>query len=196
MKSRAHHFITPSIVFALLGILCGNSLCDAADTWVAVGYGGRRMISNDGVKWEVTAEWAEKGGDDSNNLMGLAYGFGKFVAVGGGGFSKDKQGEHVVVSKDGREWKEVHSEPFRVSPVVFSGKRFVAGGTERSLLFSYDDETWTNYVHMRANPKGVIHERWCHTYGCRQWFNLVRHTVSHAVLASYEINGVAPEIPE
>jgi hypothetical protein len=123
----------------------------AEDTWVAVGYGGRRMISHDGVKWEITAEWAENGGDDSNNLMGLAYGLGKFVAVGGGGWSKDTQGGHILVSKDGREWKEVHKEPFRVNPVVFSGTRFVAGGPERTLLFSDDGEKWTKGAQVTAD---------------------------------------------
>lgn len=60
-----------------LCVSCGH-LC-AADTWVAFGYGGRRMISHDRVKWEITAEWAAKGGDDSNNPMGAAFGKGKPV---------------------------------------------------------------------------------------------------------------------
>ena len=36
----------------------------ADDLFVAVGYGGRRIISTDGLKWEITAEWAQPGGDD------------------------------------------------------------------------------------------------------------------------------------
>ena len=140
------HLRTALLLAALL-----PTFASAEDTWVAVGYGGRRMISHDGVKWEITAEWAENGGDDSNNLMGLAYGFGKFVAVGGGGWSKDKQGGHILVSKDGRDWKEVHSEAFRVNPVVFSGKRFVAGGPDRTLLFSDDGEKWTKGAQVAAD---------------------------------------------
>jgi hypothetical protein len=148
-----------TLLFSCLFVLIANSLCHAADTWVAVGYGGRRMISNDGLKWEITAEWAEKGGDDSNNLMGLVYGLGKFVAVGGGGFSKDKQGGHILVSKDGREWKEVHSESFRVNPIVFSGKRFVVGGPERTLLFSDDGEKWTKGAQVK--PEGFpVYAMW------------------------------------
>ena len=99
--------IVSRILFALVGVLFGETLCRAADVWVAVGYGGRRMSSTDGVKWEITAEWAEKGGDDSNNLMGLAYGLGKFVAVGGGGWSRETQGGHILVSKDGRDGREI-----------------------------------------------------------------------------------------
>ncbi|MFO1273342.1 MAG: sarcosine oxidase subunit delta [Rubrivivax sp.] len=42
-----------------------------------------------------------------------------------------------------------------------------------------DDETWAQYLFFRANPKGAHAERWRHTFGCGQWFNLVRDTVSH-----------------
>ena len=138
------------IQIALL-LLSSLALASAADTWVAVGYGGRRMISNDGIKWEITAEWAENGGDDSNNLMGLAYGAGKFVAVGGGGFSKDKQGGHILVSTDGRAWREVQTMPFRVNPVIFGGNRFVAGGPDRTLWFSPDGEKWVKGAQVAAD---------------------------------------------
>ena len=43
------------------------------------------------------------------------------------------------------------------------------------------DEQWRDYLFMRANPRGVHHERWCHTYGCGQWFHVVRDTVTHRV---------------
>ena len=103
--------------------------------FVAVGYGGRRMVSADGVAWEITAEWGEKGGDDSNNLMGLAFGKGKFVAVGGGGRGRRRRRPgHVLASADGRAWKEVKKLPFRVNPVLFGNDRFVAGGPDRKAL--------------------------------------------------------------
>jgi hypothetical protein len=139
--------IAPAALLMCFGIIESS----AAETWVAVGYGGRRMVSNDGVKWEITAEWAEKGGDDSNNLMGLAYGLGKFVAVGGGGFSKDQQGGHILVSKDGREWREVYKDAFRVNPVVFGSKSFVAGGPDRTLLWSDDGEKWEKGAQVAAD---------------------------------------------
>ena len=69
--------------------------------FVAVGYGGRRMASRDGQTWEHIQQWADKGADDLNNLMGLAFGKGKFVCVGGGGFSRETQGGHILVSTDG-----------------------------------------------------------------------------------------------
>lgn len=109
---------------------------------VGVGYGGRRVVSTDGKKWDISAEWIEKGADDSYNLMSVAWGQGKFVAVGGGGWSRDTQAGHILVSSDGREWKEVQKEAFRVNPVVYGDGLFVAGGPERTLLWSRDGEAW------------------------------------------------------
>ena len=48
-----------------------------------------------------------------------------------------------------------------------------------------NDQTWTDYLHMRANPRGVHQERWCHTYGCGQWFHVARDTVTHRVVRVY-----------
>ena len=47
------------------------------------------------------------------------------------------------------------------------------------------DDEWCDYLFVRDNPKGLVHERWCHSYGCNQWFNLVRDTVTHRIQAVY-----------
>jgi heterotetrameric sarcosine oxidase delta subunit len=39
-----------------------------------------------------------------------------------------------------------------------------------------DDSAWGRYLFVRTNPAGIVHERWCHTYGCRRWFNARRDT--------------------
>jgi heterotetrameric sarcosine oxidase delta subunit len=54
------------------------------------------------------------------------------------------------------------------------------------------DREWAEYLYMRANPKGRIAERWVHSAGCRRWFNLVRDTTTHRILASYRIGEPAP----
>jgi heterotetrameric sarcosine oxidase delta subunit len=41
------------------------------------------------------------------------------------------------------------------------------------------DEEWGRYLFVRANPKGLFHERWVHTAGCRRWFSVQRDTVTH-----------------
>ena len=43
------------------------------------------------------------------------------------------------------------------------------------------DEAWARYLFARQNPKGRSYERWCHTYGCRQWFALWRDTATHDI---------------
>lgn len=143
-------FTGVALLIVLAELFALQTATSGADHWVAVGYGGRRMVSTDGIKWDITAQWAEKGGDDSNNLMGLAYGHGKFVAVGGGGWSKDTQAGHILVSPDGRDWREVHKNPFRVNPVVFGAGRFIAGGSNRTLLWSEDGERWERGAQVAA----------------------------------------------
>lgn len=97
----------------------------------------------DGIHWTLAAEWAEKGGDDSDNLMSVVFARGMFVAVGGGTPKRDKSvGGHILVSRDGKVWKEVYTARFRVHPLLFGNGRFVAGGPSRNFLYSDDGETW------------------------------------------------------
>ena len=56
-----------------------------------------------------------------------------------------------------------------------------------------DDDAWGRYLFFRENPKGAHAERWRHTFGCGQWFNVRRDTVSHVVDAVYGIGDSAPE---
>jgi heterotetrameric sarcosine oxidase delta subunit len=58
------------------------------------------------------------------------------------------------------------------------------------------DEQWADYVFMRTNPKGVFAERWCHTAGCRKWFNALRDTASDEFLAVYRIGEEPPRLAE
>jgi sarcosine oxidase, subunit delta len=50
-----------------------------------------------------------------------------------------------------------------------------------------DDAVWADYLYMRANPKGLFAERWVHQHGCRRWFNLLRDTATHRIVAVYKI---------
>ena len=47
------------------------------------------------------------------------------------------------------------------------------------------DREWAEYLFYRDNPKGVHCERWVHAWGCRQWFNIARDTVTHEILRVY-----------
>jgi sarcosine oxidase, subunit delta len=55
------------------------------------------------------------------------------------------------------------------------------------------DESWGDYLFGQRNNKGLHLERWCHSAGCGQWFNLARSTVTHEILAVYKMGEKAPE---
>jgi heterotetrameric sarcosine oxidase delta subunit len=56
------------------------------------------------------------------------------------------------------------------------------------------DDAWAEYLFMRTNPKGLHLERWCHSHGCRRWFNAARHTVSDQILATYPMGSPPPKL--
>jgi heterotetrameric sarcosine oxidase delta subunit len=54
------------------------------------------------------------------------------------------------------------------------------------------DQQWAEYLFFRDNTRGIFLERWCHSAGCRRWFNAVRDTVTHQFLAVYRPGEKAP----
>jgi sarcosine oxidase subunit delta len=54
------------------------------------------------------------------------------------------------------------------------------------------DAQWAAYLFIRRNPKGVHHERWCHTYGCGQWLHVWRDTVTHIVERVAAVDAASP----
>ena len=47
------------------------------------------------------------------------------------------------------------------------------------------DREWGDYLHFRHNHRGAHREMWCHAAGCGRYFNVLRDTVSYAVLKVY-----------
>jgi len=58
------------------------------------------------------------------------------------------------------------------------------------------DDEWADYLFMRDNPKGIFAERWAHAAGCRRWFNMLRHTVTHEIITVYRIGETAGQAGE
>ena len=54
------------------------------------------------------------------------------------------------------------------------------------------DDEWADYLFMRKNPKGRHRDRWLHAAGCRRWFNVERDTVTHEIIATYEMRETPP----
>ena len=71
---------------------------------------------------------------------------------------------------------------------------FTCGGTShiaRPQLTATDAE-WGGYLFLRENPKGVHLERWRHSFGCGQWFNIARNTVTHEISDVYLMTDSKP----
>ena len=71
----------------------------------------------------------------------------------------------------------------------YGGEAHIARPADPDAL---SDEAWADYLFMRANPKGIHAERWMHAQGCRRWFNALRHTVSHEIVAVYPMGAPRP----
>ena len=84
-------------------------------------------------------------------------------------------------------------------PCPYCGERdeaeFRYGGEVPGSIPQTDvgDRAWADYLFARDNPKGLVHERWCHSHGCGQWFHVVRDTVTHRIHAVYGA-GEAPPV--
>ena len=72
----------------------------------------------------------------------------------------------------------------------YGGQAHVAYPADPSAL---TDAEWADYLFMRDNPKGDWSERWMHAAGCRRWFNLLRDTRDHRILAVYRIGEAPPD---
>jgi len=55
------------------------------------------------------------------------------------------------------------------------------------------DEEWGNYLYFRKNPRGLHHELWVHSAGCRKFFNVTRDTVTYEIKEGYKV-GEQPSI--
>ena len=44
-----------------------------------------------------------------------------------------------------------------------------------------DPASAARILYERANPRGSSEELWRHTYGCRAWLRVTRHTATHEI---------------
>jgi len=71
----------------------------------------------------------------------------------------------------------------------YGGQAHVARPTNAEAL---SDAEWADYLFLRDNPKGPFRERWVHTAGCRRWFNMLRDTATHRIIAIYKVGEPPP----
>ncbi|MEI9892793.1 MAG: hypothetical protein WDN28_02460 [Chthoniobacter sp.] len=140
---------------AFVAILLALTICEAgagdAGLFVAVGYGGRRITSRDGTVWENDQRWSEEAKDNDDVLFNVAFGAGRFIAVGGGA-----QTGHILSTRDGREWTALPDVQGRVATIAFGRDRFVAAH-DAELLYSTTGERFESG--SRLDWKGSVHAR-------------------------------------
>ncbi|WP_457967527.1 sarcosine oxidase subunit delta [Arthrobacter sp. D1-29] len=56
-----------------------------------------------------------------------------------------------------------------------------------------NDREWAEFLFYRDNTKGAFAERWLHSTGCRQWFNMLRDTVTYEIQAVYPMGAPRPD---
>ena len=73
----------------------------------------------------------------------------------------------------------------------YGGQAHVAYPVDTASL---SDDEWADFLFFRDNPKGPFAERWLHSAGCRRWFNAIRDTATHQMLAVYRLDEPKPVI--
>jgi sarcosine oxidase, subunit delta len=73
----------------------------------------------------------------------------------------------------------------------YGGEAHLVRAAKPDLL---DDQTWTDFLYMRSNTKGVYAERWRHARGCGRFFNALRDTTTDHFLAIYKTGERRPTL--
>lgn len=100
--------------------------------FVAVGYGGHRATSKDGVTWEHDQTDVPMGGDDEFLLRDVGFGGGVFSAVGW----------HVKTSSDAAAWTDHGKMGQWLGGLAYGKSKWVAAGGYGRRAWSDDGFTW------------------------------------------------------
>ena len=110
------------LLFTLLTIApLPAALPKSPEIFVAVGHGTPPLSSTDGQVWQIATRFSPKKSLSNLSLHQVAYGLGRFIAVG----STGNQGI-ILTSRNGRQWSSLRPQKSKVSNIVFSGQRFIA----------------------------------------------------------------------
>lgn len=112
-----------------IGNVCENrGLAYGNDIYVVLGESGAVIYSSNLENW-VEAEFSQR--EDNDIPKAVAYGNGKFVAVG----------TDVFYSSNGNSWTKVDKE-YAFSDIIFANNQFIAVGNDQ-IGTSTDGITWT-----------------------------------------------------
>lgn len=106
-----------------------------AGVFLAVGDSGRRVRSQDGVRWQDNVE----GGDG----LRAAFGNGRFVAIA-------ENGDAFISADEGKSWQSRRitaaggATPGAFRSILFDGENFMVSA-DKATLFSREGEIWQSY---------------------------------------------------
>jgi hypothetical protein len=137
-----------------------NGVTYGGGKWVAFGVGivysnyvSRIAYSTDGVSWTAVADTTFNG-SWGNAINGVAYGGGKWIAVGNtknSAFGEIRS--NMAYSDDGITWTVADSTfngySSNISGVTYDGGKWVAVG------YDYDSDTYSNYGKIAYSSDGV-----------------------------------------
>ncbi|UFH52715.1 T9SS type A sorting domain-containing protein [Spirosoma sp. KNUC1025] len=117
--------------------------------FVAVGYGGVVLTSLNGISWTMRQT------NSGAALEDVAYGNGKYVAVGG------YPNNHKLISTDGITWTAqapTYDTNYNLYDITFGNGQFVAVGYNGTVLTSPNAVTWTKRnIGLLETMLGVVY---------------------------------------
>jgi hypothetical protein len=124
---------------------------------VAVGQGGRRLSSANGVDWTGDLRDASGDGDATKDLLAVSYSAGLVVAVGGGCKGTDCAGR--IVTFDGARWTEqaLPRQSGWLGAVAYGNGVWVAAGAAGPTLVSPDGKRWTARGSLPGNVRALAY---------------------------------------
>jgi hypothetical protein len=146
--------VTNSPMTSIINAIAYGSDGNAVSRFVVGGGNGKIAWSTDGENWTAVTDSTFK--TDFGYIYAIAYGGGKFVAVGYDG-PNDTNGK-MAYSPDGMNWTTVANNTFGNSPIIaiaYGNGKFVAGGASGKMATSPDGVTWTAVTNSPFGTTGI-----------------------------------------
>ena len=124
---------------------------------VAVGQGGRRVVSANGLDWTGDGRDVPGDRDPTKDLRAIDYAGGLVVAVGGGCAGAQCAGR--VVTFDGARWTEgvLPAGQGWLAGVAHGGGVWVAAGQAGPALVSSDGKNWSARGVLPGHVRALVH---------------------------------------
>lgn len=110
-----------------------NDVTYGNNGFVAVGDSGQILVSEDGKNWEKKSVQETDGTPLTEDLLGVAYGDGLYLAVGG---------QKLISSTDTVNWTVVTTWTVPVNSITFGDGLFVVTGDLSTIFYSTNGTNW------------------------------------------------------